>query len=52
VDHRQQAIEIVQRSKDRINTAVIRNIVSEVGHRRRKDRGQPDRINAEFDKMA
>src|ERR1700731_4940906 len=40
-------IETFERAEDRINPAVIRDIVTEVMHRRRIDRRNPDRIDAE-----
>ena len=42
-----EAIETFERAEDRINPAVIRDIVTEVVHGRGIDRRNPDRIDAE-----
>ena len=46
MDRRHQRIEIRHRAEQRIDAAVIRNVVAKVGHRRGKDRRQPDRIDS------
>src|ERR1017187_596023 len=43
-----QAIEIFHRSKQRIDAAIIRHIVTKIGHGRWVDRGDPDGIDAEL----
>src|SRR6185312_3313715 len=43
----QQSIEVIKRAKERIYTAVVAYIVTEVFHRRLVDRGQPDRSYAQ-----
>ena len=45
---RDQRVEIRQGSKDWIDVGVVRNIVAEISHRRRKDRRDPDRVDAEI----
>jgi len=42
-----EAVETFERAEDRINPAVIRDIVTEVMHGRRIDRRNPDRIDSE-----
>src|ERR1051325_2215 len=42
-----QEIEVVQSAEQRMNPDVIRHIVAEVLHRRRIDRREPNRIDAE-----
>ena len=51
MDRRQQAIERGEITEDRRDIAVIGNVVTEIGHRRRKDRGEPDRIDAQRSDM-
>jgi hypothetical protein len=43
-----ETIEIGQTSKQGINICVIRYVVAEVDHRRRKNWRQPDGIDAQF----
>ena len=43
----QQRVEIVHGAEERIDAGVIGDVVAEIGHRRRKDRRQPERIDAE-----
>ncbi len=43
----QQAVEVVQAAEQRINVAVIGDVVAEVGHRRPEERRDPDRIHAQ-----
>jgi hypothetical protein len=43
----QQRVEVAQRAEARIDVAVVGDVVAEVGHRRRIERAQPDRIDAE-----
>src|ERR1017187_7831235 len=47
----QQAVEILHRSKDRIDAAIIRHIVAKIGHRRRVDRRDPDGVNPKSHKV-
>src|SRR5690606_15517368 len=44
---RQQAVEVVERAEHRFDAAIIGYVVSEIGHRRRKNRRQPNRVDAE-----
>ncbi len=44
---RYQRVEILHRAEQRIDVDVIGNVIAEIGHRRRKDRRQPDSVNAE-----
>ena len=46
-----EAVETFERAKDRINPTVISDIVTEVMHWRGIDRRNPDRIDAEPDKI-
>src|SRR4029078_4495759 len=39
------AIEICKRSEDRIDAAIMGDVVAEVRHRRRIDRGDPERVD-------
>jgi hypothetical protein len=45
---REQVVEVVERPEQRIDVGVIGDVVAEVGHGRRKDRRQPDRIDAQL----
>ena len=42
-----QRVEIGQRAEDRIDIAVIGDVIAEIGHRRGEKGRQPDRIDAE-----
>src|SRR5579864_310170 len=42
-----QRIQVRQGSEERVGIGVIANIVAKIGHRRRIDRGEPERVNAE-----
>jgi hypothetical protein len=42
-----ECIEIGHGAEQRIDAGIIRNVVTEIGHRGRKDRRQPDRVNSE-----
>ena len=44
---RHHLVEIGKRAEDRINIAIIGDVVAHVGHRRGKERRQPDRIDPE-----
>ncbi len=46
-----QGAEIVQRAKHRVHVAIIGNVVTEIGHRRSKKRGNPDRLGAQLRNM-
>src|SRR5207244_10204122 len=35
------------RAEQRVDAGIVRNVVTEIGHRRGKDRRQPDRVHAE-----
>jgi hypothetical protein len=41
-----QAVEIVQRAKDRIDIGEVGDVIAEVGHGRWINRPKPDRIDA------
>src|ERR1700716_1117236 len=40
-----QPIEVLEGAKDRIDRAVVRDVVPKIQHRRRKERRQPNRID-------
>lgn len=42
-----QRVEIRESAENRIDVRIVADIVTEVGHRRRKDRRDPDRVHAE-----
>ena len=42
-----QPVEVGERAEDRIDAAVIGDVVAEIGHRRRIDRREPDGVDAE-----
>ena len=44
---RHQRVEILHRAEQRIDAGIIGDVVAEIGHRRGKDRRQPDRVDAE-----
>jgi hypothetical protein len=44
----QQAIEIRQRAEQRIDVAVVGDVVAEVGHRGFEERRDPDRVDAQL----
>ena len=44
---RDQRVEIGQRAEERVDAAVIGDVVAEIGHRRGIDRREPDRVDAE-----
>ena len=46
-----QAVQVGQGAEDRIDVAVVGDVVAEVGHRRAEDRRQPDRVDAEIDEV-
>src|ERR1700687_3426897 len=41
-----ERVEILHGPEHRIGAGVVRNVVAEISHRGRKDRRQPDRVNA------
>ena len=41
------AIEVVERAEDRVDVAVVGDVVAEVRHRRAEHRREPDRVDAE-----
>ena len=47
----QQGVEVGQRAEQRIDVAIVGDVVAEVGHRRGEDRREPDRIDAQFDQV-
>ena len=44
---RHQRVEVVHRPERRVDRAVVGDVVAEVAHRRREERRQPDRVDAE-----
>ena len=42
-----EVVELRERAEPRIDAAIIRHVVPEIFHRRRIDRRQPDRIDAQ-----
>ena len=48
---RDQSVEIRKIAEDRRNVAIIRNVISEIRHRRRVNRRNPNRIDAETHNM-
>ena len=44
---REQPIEIGQAAKQRIDARIIRHVIAEIDHRRREDRRDPQRVDAE-----
>ena len=42
-----QRVEIRHRAEQRIDAGIVGDVVAEIGHRRGKDRRQPDRVDAE-----
>jgi len=44
-------VEIIKRAKDRIDVAVIGNVVTHVGHRRLEEGREPDRVDTEAGNM-
>ena len=44
---RHQRVEVGERPEDGIDVAVVRDVVAEVGHRRRIERREPDGIDTE-----
>ena len=43
----EQRVEVVERAEDRVDVAVVGDVVAEVRHRRGVERRQPDRLDAE-----
>jgi hypothetical protein len=46
-----QVVEVGECAEERMNIATIRHIVAESGHRRRKDRREPDCINSQINQI-
>ena len=44
---REESVELVELPEGRVDVAVVRNVVTEVGHRRAIERREPDRVDAE-----
>ena len=42
------ATQVVERAEDRVDVAVVRDVVAEVRHRRAEHRREPDRVDAEI----
>ena len=42
-----QPVEIGERPEQRIDAAIVGNVIAKVGHRRGEDRRQPDGVDAE-----
>ena len=42
-----QLVEVVEGAEDRVDVAVVGDVVAEVGHRRGEDRRQPDRLDVQ-----
>src|SRR5205823_11402863 len=47
----EQAVEIRERAEPRIDADIIRNVITEVEHRRGKDWREPDRFDSELDQV-
>lgn len=47
VDAFTQGIELTERAEDRVDIAVVGDVLPEIGDRRGVERGEPDRIDAE-----
>jgi hypothetical protein len=43
-----QGVELGERAKDQIDVLIIGNVITEIGHRRRIDWGQPNCVDAEL----
>ncbi|KAG0751314.1 hypothetical protein G6F24_014436 [Rhizopus arrhizus] len=43
----QQAIKVVQAAEQRIDVAVVGDVIAEIGHRRLEERRDPDRVHAQ-----
>ncbi len=43
----QQPVEVVQRAEQRVDVALVGDVVAEIGHRRAEERRYPDRIHAQ-----
>ena len=46
-----QTVEVVERTEQWSHVGVVGDVVAKVGHRRRKDRRYPDRIDAQPDQV-
>ena len=44
---REQQVKIIESAKDRVNPAVVGNVITKVGHRGRVNGRNPDRVDAE-----
>ena len=47
----QEPVEVGERAEERIDVAVVRDVVAVVLHRRAEERGDPDRVDAEPDQV-
>ncbi len=47
----QKAIEVSERAEQRVHVAVVRDVVTEVGHWRGEEGRQPDRVHPEPDEV-
>jgi hypothetical protein len=47
----QEAVEVGEVTEDRVDGAVVADVVTEVGHGGAVDRRQPDRVGAQVDEM-
>ena len=43
----QQGVQVLKGPEERMNIGVIRNVIAKIGHGRRVDWREPDRVNAE-----
>jgi hypothetical protein len=42
----QETVDVIKGPEDRVDGAVVHDVVAEIGHRRRIDRRNPDRVDA------
>ena len=49
---RDQRVEVGQRAEQRVDVAVVGDVVAAVGHRRGVERREPDRVDAEVAQVA
>ncbi len=47
----EERVEVGERAEQRMNRAVVANVVAEVPHRGGKDGGDPDRVDSEADQV-
>ena len=48
---RKQVVEVCQRAEAWIYVAIVGNVIAEINHRRRVNRGDPDRFDPKADKI-